>query len=76
MKEAPSSHLQESSNTIHTELVEASPNECQSQGDKVAETTSYHLERDNGSSGNHHAPYRVQSFLGDCALEDLEYDAK
>ena len=74
MKEAPSSHLQESSNTIHAELIEASSSEGQSQGVKVAETTSDNQEGDNGSSGNHQAPCRVQSSLGDCILEDLEYE--
>ena len=74
MKEAPSSHLQESSNTIHAELIEASSSKGQSQGVEVAKTTSNNQQGDDGSSGNHHAPCRVQSFLGDCALEDLEYE--
>ena len=74
MKEAPSSHLQESSNTIPSELIDAKSSEGQSKGDEVAETTSNNHEGENGSSVNHNAPCRVQSFLGDCALEDLEYE--
>ena len=74
MKEAPSSHLQESSNTIDAEEIGAKSSEGQSQGVKVAETVSNDQEGDTGSCGNHHAPCRVQSFLGDCALEDLEYE--
>ena len=74
MKEAPSSHLQESSNTIHAELIEASSNENQSQGVNAAETASNNQKGDNVRSGSQNAPCRVQSSLGDCALEDLEYE--
>ena len=74
VKEAPSSHLEERSNTIQAELIEAPSSDGQAQGVKDAETASNNQEGDNGLSESHYALYKVQSFLGDCTLEDLEYE--